>query len=67
MFNKVDFNQEFFNEFRKNPKETFKRYGIEFNDSDANFFGQDFKSMSFSEFKERLEKSRFFNFFDFTA
>jgi hypothetical protein len=66
-FQKVDFNKEFFNEFSKDPKNTFKNYGIEFLPADDAFFKQDFKKMSFDDFKSRIEKSRFFNFFDFSA
>jgi len=66
-FQKIDFNQQFFSEFRKDPKNTFKRYGIDIQPSDAEFFKQDFQHISFDDFKIRLEKSRFFNFFDFAG
>lgn len=65
MFNKVNFSKEFFREFQKDPKGTFEKYGIEWKPSDENFFKQDFSRFSFEEFKKRLEKSRFFEFFIF--
>lgn len=64
---KVTFDKKFFDEFRQDPKKTFSKYGINFSEGDTNFFSQDFQHMSFDEFKSRLEKSRFFGFFDFSA
>lgn len=62
---KVPFNEEFFREFQANPEATFQKFGIK--GVDPAFLAEARKQRSFQDFKNFLEKSKFFAFFDFNA
>lgn len=62
----MKFKQDFLREFREDPKNSLKKYGIDFSpQEEANFKKEEMRNWSDEQLQERFSKSRFFSMFDF--
>ena len=62
----MQFKQEFMREFREDPQNSLKKYGIEMKPNELEMFNkEEVKSMTDEQLFDRFSKSRFMSMFDF--